>query len=152
MSEKYISNQREYIISLFKNILNLEITEENFKYHFGDEAVYFSHKSRQLYLYYNDTKDMFYLMHLNSGSNPSSKNRWHIQRYEKFLPLIFNYLDTCHDWKERLEKRPKSKMELLFDSIEEQRKKDIEKREKLKEDDRRRKELIDTIHSYHDNK
>lgn len=115
MDNKFISNRREYIIDLFKNVLEIEIDESYFKVYKGDEACFFHHRGRQLYLCYDDWKDQYHLYHMNVAMNRSGAARYHLQRWEFSLGAIFAYLSTMHNSVDMNNK--KSKIDLLFEKI-----------------------------------
>lgn len=113
MNEKLISNRREYIIDLFKHVLDIEITESNFKIYQGDEAVFFHLRGRSLYICFDEYKDQYLLYHLNEMQNSKRGTKYHLQRFEYNLGSIFAYLNTLHNPKDL--NRKKSIEDLLFD-------------------------------------
>ena len=112
-----ISEQQDFIIRLFKEYLDMEIEDKQFKAHKdGDLALYFTFKGRSMYLAYDDYKQLWVLYHLNQRCNPQQSHRYHIQWQSKTLSaLIGGYMVNLHDAKNMNNK--KSRLDELLSSI-----------------------------------
>lgn len=112
-----ISDNKDYIIRLFKEYLDFELTDSNFKAHKnGDLAVYFYFRGRSMYIFYNYDKSRFELMHLNEFSNPKKTHKYHLQWHTNTISaLVGKYMINLHDVKNMNLK--KSKLDMLFDKI-----------------------------------
>lgn len=117
MDNKLISNRQEYIIDLFKHILEMEIDESYFKFFKDDEAVFFNFRSKSLYLCYDDYKKQYQIYHLNTMANPKQATKYHLQHWDYTLGSIFSYLSSMHSPSDMNKSHKKSKMDKLFDKI-----------------------------------
>ena len=112
-NEKLISNRHEYIIDLFHHVLDITITDSNFKVFQGDEAVFFRLRGNDFYICYDEWKDNYQLFHMNLMNNHKRGTKFHLQRWDYSLGSMFSYLKTLHSPKDMNKKQSKIE-ELLF--------------------------------------
>lgn len=107
---------QEYIVKLFREYLNIELSESDFKANGNDLSLYFNLRGRSFMIEYDDFKEEYVLKHLNRGGNRKEKYKYHRQWGSKTLGgLIGGYLVTLHDAKDLNTK--KSSLDKLIDSV-----------------------------------
>ena len=110
-----IENQHEYIISMFNNLANIDISEKNFTQSTNGDVIYFHHRGMNFRIEHSIFNDEFILSHENTLHNNKKGNHFHIQKKMISLPLLIGYLETLHNPVSM--NKHKSKIDKLFEKI-----------------------------------
>jgi len=100
MNLKLIKHNHNFLITLCKRFLNIEIDEFNFKAFGCDDALYLTYNGESYLIEYDEISEMYILNHLNRSQNKKQSHHYHVEKKYISLISLIKELSTRHSAKD----------------------------------------------------